>query len=222
MQRSRPAHDILGFPIVDDAGEREELVVHAQRVVSSSTSTWAGPVNDKTPWIDALDLTQSLRGWIPFEDNQDLPAGWWRNDGDFMVQVIAGEEMVGQTSILIDLMIREAEIVDLYEPYESAALLAENSSLYYVLEEGDAGMARMPMRWWVHSPIRLNTPHPDTLHACTFQSAPFLGGRVVNARLRIWVLCQKKALVETSAFVSRISLSVMVISQHCLPGFRPG
>jgi hypothetical protein len=136
----------LRVPIVDDTGAVAELVLHAQRVVRAGENERAVPFDDVTPWIDAPNLTQALRVWIPYAENMDLPAGEWTNDGEFVITALSDGEPVANTPINVALTVRDAEVVNLESAFESEPLTAEGSSMYYLME--DASMGPTSRVWW--------------------------------------------------------------------------
>ncbi|MDP6932988.1 MAG: TagA domain-containing protein, partial [Myxococcota bacterium] len=52
-------YSILTVPVVNTDGDTSQVIVHGQRLVEAGGTTISVPLNDRTPWIDAADLTQS-------------------------------------------------------------------------------------------------------------------------------------------------------------------
>ncbi len=153
---------VLHLPVVDEAGTEAELVVHAQRVLHTPGQEVATALHDMTPWIDAPDLTQSLRVWIPWEENIDLGAGTWTNASAYLIEGVAGGEVVSQTPIEVDLTVYEHTAVDLSEDYYSPGYSSEGSSFYYVLT--DASIGPTTRVWWGGTePTPLSVPVLDDL-----------------------------------------------------------
>jgi len=122
------------------------VVLHAQRVLSTPTGEVAVPINDASPWIDAPNLTQSLRVWIPWADNSALPAGSWTNaDGTIITGKIGGTEH-SQTPIEINLTVFDQTDVDLGSTFYSSGYSSEGSSFYYVLTDSSIGPTSRI--WW--------------------------------------------------------------------------
>jgi hypothetical protein len=151
----------LQLPIVDEDGNSATLVVHAQRVVTSSSAERATPINDVTPWIDSPDLSQALRVWIPYDENSSLSAGIWVNESPYSIDVLLGDEKIASTPIRIDLEVFDKQRIDLTEPHESPSFTTENSSMYFVMR--DASMGPTSRIWWGDSnPAVLTLPVIDT------------------------------------------------------------
>ena len=154
-------YTLLRIPVVDETGSSSTVIAHGQRVVSSSTNQRESPINDVTPWIADPNLSQSFRIWIPFEENRFLEAGHWTNDGDYTISVLADGEAVANIPIKIDLVVRTADTVNLNEPFESPALTAEGSSMYFTLEDSSIGPTS-GIWWGDSSPTTLSIPVVDT------------------------------------------------------------
>ena len=64
--------------VVDEVGAEHAVVLGGQRVVSQVHPSRAVPMEDVTPWFSGADLSQSLRVWMPYAANADLPPGRYR------------------------------------------------------------------------------------------------------------------------------------------------
>ena len=154
-------YSILRIPVINEDGSTSTVIAHGQRVVSTATSNRESPINDITPWIDDPNLSQSFRIWLPYEENRFLEDGRWTNDGEYAITTLADGEAVANTPIKIDLLIRTAETINLNEPFESPALTADDSSMYFTLEDDSIGPTS-GIWWGDSSPTTLTIPVIDT------------------------------------------------------------
>lgn len=105
------------------------------------------PLNDRTPWVDAADLSQSIRLWVPFEENQDLPAGTWHTQDPYALDVLSDGQVFTQFPLVLNLVVDtpiDAEITA--EGYREISISEENSAVYCVVE--DAEMGSTGRVWW--------------------------------------------------------------------------
>lgn len=139
-------HTTLRVPAINDRGQRAEIIVHAQRVLRSGNREVAAPIHDLTPWLDAPNLEQSLRLWLPHDANSALPPGRYQVDGDYTLDVLLDGQPIGGTSLTIDLEVLETQNVDIGQPYASPSVSAEDSSMYFVVT--DAAVGPTERVWW--------------------------------------------------------------------------
>jgi len=155
--------DIWMVPVVGEDGSQHEVTVHAQRVLRSAPHERAVPASDQTPWIDAPDLRQSLRVWMPWTANQSLPVGVYHTDGTFDVAVRRDGVAVKTLPIRISLTVHDVETITLPPAYLSEGLSIPEgdsiSSIYYLFE--DSAMGPTSSQWWgddtgnlVYVPVR--------------------------------------------------------------------
>ena len=128
----------LAVPVVSDAGTAT-LTVHAQRVVRAGGSEIAVPINDHTPWLDAPDLEQSLRLWVPWEENAGLTEGRWSVDGAFTIAALRDGQEFASIPVTVDLEVLAAESVDLGSEWLSAELSTPESSMYFLVRDASVG-----------------------------------------------------------------------------------
>jgi hypothetical protein len=151
---------VIHVPVVNEDGAESSVVVHAQRVLSTPSREFAVPINDISPWIDAPNLTQSLRVWIPWEDNAALPEGRWVHAEQTLIDSTAAGDLVSQSALEIDLTVYEQTEVDLASTYTSPGYSSEDSSFYYVLLDSTIGPTERV--WWGGSgPTVLSVPVLD-------------------------------------------------------------
>jgi hypothetical protein len=135
-------------PAVHEDGEVVDIVVHAQRVVTSGMGEEvAVPLDDATLWADTWDMTQALRVWAPIAENQDLATGHYVATGDTVVTAWRAGVSFSQTPIKIDLEVREVIPADLAGGYNTPTLPnVPGSSSYFIVEEG--AMGPTGGSWW--------------------------------------------------------------------------
>jgi len=138
------------IPAISDQLVPASIVVHAQRVVSGGGETVVVPANDQTPWVTSPGMSQSLRLWIPYEENKGLPVGRYMSFDGFKVTVLKDGLPFSQIPLSVDLQVREAIEVELPPNYESEGLAIPSgdpdSSVYYVFEDG--GIGPSGSKWW--------------------------------------------------------------------------
>ncbi len=169
----RGQHTTLRIPVLNERGEGAEVIVHAQRVLRSGTHEVAVPIHDTTPWLDAPDLEQSLRLWLPHEPNSALPSGRYQIDGAYALDILMDGQAMGRTALTIDLEVQETERIDIGQPYTSAPVSAEDSSMYFVVTDPSVGPTERV--WWDNGEpgtgttlrvpvLNTQTQQPHTLH----------------------------------------------------------
>jgi hypothetical protein len=143
----RGEHSVLNIPLVSDKGEAATLVVFAQKELETGGQRITVPLNDRTPWVASPDLSQSVRLWVPYEENMDLDAGSWRVYGSYALDVLRDGQLLSQIPITVNLIVDspiDAEI--LAEGYREISISQEGSAVYYVVE--DAQMGPTGGVWW--------------------------------------------------------------------------
>jgi hypothetical protein len=141
----------LTVPIVNEDGESDSLILHAQRTVQSGSHSWAGPINDTTAWIDTPNVKQGLRVWIPYEDNSDLATGTWTNDGDWTISAKSDGAAFAETPIQIALTVLGAETINMADPFEGPSVTREGSSSFFSVADGTMGPTSGV--WWGSSSV---------------------------------------------------------------------
>jgi len=136
----------LELPATNEEGSLETVVVHAQRVMASSEGSVAVPMNDTTAWFGSPDTEQSLRVWMPYEANQDLPAGHYRGSGDLTVLGSLDGSPFSTTGLAVNLTVHDPIEVDLSSEYVSPGVGLSDSSVYYLVE--DPSMGPNWALWW--------------------------------------------------------------------------
>jgi len=153
----------LSVPIKSQTGETLNLTVHAQRTVKTAGHEWAGNMQDGTPWIDAANVRQGVRVWIPFAPNAELPPGTWSNAGPFSLTAMVDGAEFASVPVVVNLTILPTETVDIATPYEGASVTTEGSSSFFTVE--DASMGPTDGVWWGTSestPLTIPVRNADT------------------------------------------------------------
>ena len=196
-------HSVLEVPVSNLEGEVDTLIVHAQRVVEGPGGTWAGPINDVTPWLERPNLEQRLRLWAPYEENTHLGEGTWTHAGDYRISALEAEVLLAEVPVKIDIRVYEPEVLNLADaPYEGPSALAETaSSTYFILT--DAFIGPTAGVWWGTSdatPLRIpvisdETGEEQTLNVNAWKRSCWLGwdtwwnlnsGQVADATCAQW------------------------------------
>lgn len=136
----------LSLPIVNDAGDTFDLILHAQRVLRSGTQERVVAITDETPWFASADVQQGLRVWVPWAENTTLPEGHWQNDTPFNIEGHTADGLFSQTPITIDLKVIAQTAIDLATEYKSPGLETPNSSMYFLCT--DAAVGATSRVWW--------------------------------------------------------------------------
>jgi len=174
---------VLSVPVVNEEGTEATVIVHAQRVVHTPSHEIATRMSDVTPWIDAPNLTQGLRVWIPWDENASLAPGTWSNKptvtgiDEYIIEGIVAGDVVSETPIHIELQVLEQTDVDLASEYTSPGYSSEASSFYYLLT--DAAIGPTERVWWGGSgptvltvPVRdVDTDEPTTMRVDSWKLA---------------------------------------------------
>jgi len=147
----------LSVPVLRDGSEPHTVVVHAQRQIDSTRGAMAVPLHDVTPWIDAPDLQQSLKLWLPFAPNEALQAGRYTTELPVQLRGWLGSNMLSDTPLSIDFTVYEPIVVDLATEYVGEGVAADKSSVYYLVH--DPTMGPTSRKWWGDSgPTVLTVP----------------------------------------------------------------
>jgi hypothetical protein len=155
-------------PVVDQDGAEHRVVIHGQRVISTPGETLGTAVTDATPWLGVANNQQSLRAWIPYGANADLPPGRYRTVEPapgleaHLRRVDGRLESLGSVPVRVDLEVLDAIFVDLNREYRSPPLLTEESSFYFLVR--DPRMGPTQRVWWNDNeagPTRLTAPMVD-------------------------------------------------------------
>lgn len=136
----------LSVPIRNEAGERATLTVHAQRTVTTADHTWSGDMHDRTPWIDADNVRQGLRVWIPYAPNATLPPGTWLNEAPYSLRAMRDGDALTVAPVVIDFTVLPTEVIDLSVPYEGASVTTDGSSSFFTVQ--DESMGPTTGVWW--------------------------------------------------------------------------
>ncbi len=158
----------LVVPIQNEAGERSTLTVHAQRTVTTAGHAWSGNMYDRTPWIDADNVRQGLRVWIPYAPNATLLPGTWSNEERINLRALVDGDELTVVPVVIDFTVLPTEIIDIGVPYEGASVTTDGSSTFFTVQ--DASMGPTTGVWWGSSeatpltiPVR-NTATGESSH----------------------------------------------------------
>ena len=144
------AYSSWTVPVLSEFFESTEVVVHAQRVLSGAGNEISVPADDQTPWLSYPGMSQSLRVWIPYEENKGLPEGRYRSLEKDGISVLKDGEFFSSIPLRLDLEVRTATQVSLPPNYQSPGLsipsASPDSSIYYLFE--DPGMGPAQRKWW--------------------------------------------------------------------------
>jgi hypothetical protein len=132
-----------------DGAHVETLRVHIQRIVAGSDGDIAVPMNDISPWFEAPDNEQSLRAWLPYDENAQLPAGSYSSQGGLTILGSLEGEPFSRTGVDAEFIVHPLIQVDLAAEYESPGVTTTDSSIYYLVE--DAEMGPRNRIWWGNS-----------------------------------------------------------------------
>jgi len=145
---------------VRDGSSVETITLHAQRVVAGSDGSRAVPMHDITPWFQAPDNEQSLRTWLPYDANAQLPEGHYRSEGELTILGTLEGTPFSSTAISVDFTIHNLIAVDLANEYTSPGVSQSDSSVYYLVQ--DPAMGPADRIWWGGSgPTILRVPVID-------------------------------------------------------------
>ena len=136
----RGTHSVLNLPIQSEGGDTATLVVFAQKELDTGGQRLVVPLNDRTPWVEAADLSQSIRLWVPFEENKDLPAGTWQVQEAYALDVLFDGQVFTQIPLTVNLIVDtpiDAEITA--DGYREISISEENSAVYFVVEDSEMG-----------------------------------------------------------------------------------
>jgi hypothetical protein len=90
--------------------------------------------------VEAADLSQSIRLWVPFEENKDLPAGTWQVQEAYALDVLFDGQVFTQIPLTVNLIVDtpiDAEITA--DGYREISISEENSAVYFVVEDSEMG-----------------------------------------------------------------------------------
>ena len=149
----------LTIPVVHDNGTSATVVVHAQRQVHGGSQTISVPLNDATHWIDSAELRQSIRIWLPYDENDSLPEGHYQVDGDFRLEAQSEGVTVAEIPIELDLTIDEAIEAVLEEDVRVGPVSQDDSSVYFQVVDSTMG-PNYGVWWddWEEGPPTLTVP----------------------------------------------------------------
>jgi hypothetical protein len=156
------AYSTLTVPLVETEGGTAELVVHAQRIVEAGGTSVAVPLNDRTPWIEAADLTQSIRVWAPYEQNSDLAPGSYQVYGDYVLEALLDGEHMTEIPLEIALNVLETQDAPLEDGYWAGPVSEDGSAVYFQVT--DSAIGPNWGVWWedgVEGPPVLSVPVMD-------------------------------------------------------------
>ncbi|MEZ4269223.1 MAG: M66 family metalloprotease [Myxococcota bacterium] len=188
----------LTLPIVGASGAKTTLTLHGQRVVRAGQLEIAVPLTDATPWLANPDLSESIRLWIPFAENSDLPVDTWRIDGPATLTAFADGAPFASVHVDLQLEILPVTPVNLGSIFAGKAVsTSPEASIYFVLR--DAAIGPTAGVWWddgIPGPTALSVPVYETttgaaatvvVHAqndeCGTSSYDLNAGRVANSCL---------------------------------------
>ena len=112
--------------------------------------------------MDTADLTQSIRVWIPYEENAGLSEGHYRVYGDYVLEARLDEETVAEVPLVVDLSVYEAIDAPLEEGYWAGPVSQDDSSVYFIVTDSAMG-PDYGVWWddWVDGPPTLSVPVLD-------------------------------------------------------------
>lgn len=207
-------HSALQIPIVDTEGNTEILTLFGQRIVESrqgtTEQTWQVPLDDTTDWSANPHQEQSIRIWIPYTENQHIPSGSWTAVDTNTISVWTHDntstQLLQTIPLDIDVVIQQTELVDLENPYESDALLAPGSSLYYVLTDPTIGPTTR--EWWGnHDPTSLSIPMVDQSTGETTRMTVHAWKKTCNLGWgTLWSLNSGQVADETCTYQVRLEM----------------
>ena len=151
------SYSTLTVPVQNDAGESNTATLFAQRIVRTQATSWHTKINDATPWTAQPNREQGIRIWMPYEENQHLSQGQWK--GSTNINKHQGNSSTSLT-IRIAAEVLSTDRIDVGTPFASEALLAPDSSLYFVVTDPTVGPTSRV--WWGTSdPTPLTIPMID-------------------------------------------------------------
>jgi hypothetical protein len=137
---------VINIPIMSE-GLEQNLIVYGQRQLRSGENSFSIPLNDRTPWIEGADISTSLALWVPIEENSHLPAGDYKTDSPYVVDVFRGGIIDSQINIEVDITLYNPIAVDLIEDGLTIGPISqEDSAVYFIVE--DSTMGPTGGVWW--------------------------------------------------------------------------
>ena len=150
----------VAVPVLLDGTSETSLVVHAQRVMRSGHQEVAVPLDDVTPWFSQADAEQTLRMWIPYQENKALQPGHYTNKEAVRFLGGIGATPFSDTPLVIDLQVYATTEVNLASEFVGQALTSTGSSVYFLIE--DPSMGPTNRVWYGGSdPTSLSVPMVD-------------------------------------------------------------
>jgi hypothetical protein len=142
--------DVWSVPVVSDSGEAAALKVYALRNIVAAQTSVNVPASDRTPWVQAANLRQSLVLFIPYELNSMLSAGTWKTPKQFMITVLRDGEVWRDIPLRIELTVHAATSVTIPPEYVSPGVAiaadAPESSIYFTFDDSNIGPSSP--KWW--------------------------------------------------------------------------
>ncbi len=139
--------DVTAFTVAatHSDGSTATVTLHGQRVLSDGDTTLAVPLNDHTPWIDRPDLEQSVRVWIPYDENASIAAGQYT--ASYPLSLYFDDVLEGSIQVNIQLEVLEQTAADVSAGYlHPDGVTLADSSVYYLVR--DPSMGPTTRVWW--------------------------------------------------------------------------
>ena len=219
------------IPVVSDTGATHDLIVHAQRVVSTAGGLRAAQISDATPWFGVPNAEQSLYAWVAATPNSGLTTGRWRSTDPARLRAwlragetaVTSDELLDEFTISVDLQLRTPEefvtLDTTTDTWRSSPLLNDASiglsGMWFAPEDPAVGStARV---WW-------GTSDYSILRVATFdESQPTSHATIV---VRAWhERCNAYSLITLEAGRSATDCEhrvVLTVAAEDNPGLEAG
>jgi hypothetical protein len=156
-------------PVRSEDDTEGTVIMHGQRIIEASGTRIAVPLNDRTPWLSSPAQTQSIRLWLPYEENQGLPPGTWTVPETYAITRFVDGEPAG--TIRVAISVRSYNIIDAdisEGAYNTTPTVQSpqgeegRSSVYFNVADPQTGPTGRV--WWNggDDPVQLRLPVIDT------------------------------------------------------------
>ena len=150
---------MLEIPVQNEEGQMDVMILHAQRTVQSGSEKLEGVISDGTNWIQRPNLEQGLVVWAPMKEKRTI-IGYLEKCGRF--NLCSTRRRPEWSNVKLTVRINKPEIreINLQTPFQSVGVTAEDSSVYFLLQEDQIGPTSRV--WWGDAnAIPLNIPVID-------------------------------------------------------------